>query len=44
MLNIILDRIFKENVEGLFSVEVLNSIKLLESKKCKLLLDRENDW
>jgi hypothetical protein len=39
-----LDRIFKENVEGLFSEEVLNSIKLLESKKCKLLLDRQNDW
>jgi len=39
----ILDRSFKENVEGLLNAEVLNSIKLLESKKCKLLLDREND-
>jgi len=39
-----LDRIFKENVDGLFNAEMLNSIKLLESKKCKLLLDKENDW
>jgi hypothetical protein len=38
-----MDTFFKENVEGLFSVEALNSMKLLESKKFKPLLDKEND-
>jgi len=38
-----MDKKFKENVKGLFSVEALNSMKLLESKKFKPLLDKEND-
>lgn len=39
-----LDKKFKENVEWLFNAKVQNSIKLLKSKKCKLLLDSENHW